>query len=372
MSTNILIKKTALLLAFCFCIAITGFGQSETHTVQKGETLFSIAEQYNLEVTQLREWNNLQGNQISVGQQLVVSRSNNTQTGDAENAVTHTVEPQETLFSISKQYNVNIAEVKEWNDLTSNNLKVGQELTIYPSEESGGQQSIVVDKETQQNTYYVVKSGDSLYEIAQQHGMTVSELKSLNGLKTNTIRIGQRLTVRGNSAPPSVAESAESSPQGKFITYEVGSTMSLQDVLEKFNMHEQEFRALNPTIDDTRFQSGRKLTVLAPPSKSYENPYLTDTNMQDLGTTSVSKYSASDRAKTTTSGELYNPEALTAAHSNISLGTVVFIENPENQKGIYVRINDRSSGNGLKLSSAAWEILNFKSTSPKVTIYQNQ
>jgi rare lipoprotein A (peptidoglycan hydrolase) len=203
--------------------------------------------------------------------------------------------------------------------------------------------------------------------------MTINELKTLNDLSSNTIRIGQRLTVRSNTAPPSVARTAKSSPQGKFLIYEVSDgTISLQNLLKKFKMTKQEFQALNPTVKETNFHSGRKLTVLAPPNRKYENPYLSEANLQNLGETAVTKYGNSEAAKPTTSGELYSPNALTAAHPNISLGSVIFIKNPENQKGIYVRINDRNSGNGLKLSLTAWQTLDFKSSSPKVTIYQNE
>jgi len=269
---------------------------------------------------------------------------------------------------------VSIAELKAWNNLSSNNLQVGQTLMIFPSQKNSQQQKhIVVNKKTQQNSYYTVKSGDSLYKIANAHGMTVNELKKLNDLSSNTIRVGQRLTVKSSQAPPSVASSAESSPQGKFIEYQVsGGSMNLQTLLNKFHMDESEFRALNPGIESSRFQNGQKLTVLAPPSKTYKNPYVVNTNMQDLGSTSVTKYSDSAKAETTTSGELYNPNALTAAHSNIALGTVIFIKNKQNQKGIFVRINDRNSGNGLKLSAAAWKALDFKSSMPTVNIYQNQ
>ncbi len=203
--------------------------------------------------------------------------------------------------------------------------------------------------------------------------MTVEELKTLNDLSSNTIRVGQRLTVRGNSAPPpSVASSMESSPQGKFIQHEVSSSISIQELLNKFEMDEQEFRALNPGVNATTFRAGQTLNLLAPPSRTYKNPYRKNSNLQDLGSTSVSQYSESAKATPTTNGELYNPNALTAAHSNISLGSVIFIENSENKKGIYVRINDRISGNGLKLSTAAWQALDFKSSLPTVTIYQEQ
>jgi LysM repeat protein len=363
--------KTLLLLFIVLLGATTlTLAQSQTHIVKQGETLFSIAQQYDIEVAQVREWNNLRGNELSIGQTLLVSAPS------PDSAITHTIQRQETLFSISKQYNVSIAEIKSWNNLSSNNLQVGQELTIYPSEASNReQQSLVVEKETQSNTYYTVKSGDSLYKIAQERDMTVEELKSLNNLTSNTIRVGQQLTVRSKSSPPpSVADDdIASSPQGKFMVHTIsGGTKSLQDLLNKFRMDEQEFRALNPSIDRDRFQAGSEITVLAPPTRTYKNPYLMSSSLQDLGSTAVSQYSESERGNPTTNGELYNPNDLTAAHSNISLGSVIYIQNNDNNRGVYVRINDRHSGNGLKLSSAAWQTLNFNSNLPTVTIYQNQ
>ncbi len=374
MMDNIL-KYSFSIVVLLLCLSFSATAQQNTHTVQKSETLFGIAQKYGVEVSQLKDWNNLQGNSIEVGQSLIIKPQDNASNSkNNSDAITHTVKSQETLFSISKQYNVRIAELKSWNDLSTNNLEVGQELTIYPSKASKQpQQSVVVDKETQQNSYYTVKSGDSLYRIAQQHGMTIDELKKINDLSSNTIRVGQRLTVRSNSAPPSVAKSMESSPQGKFIEYKVSeSSISLENLLSKFKMSEEEFRELNPGLSSTTFRSGRTFTMLAPPSRNYDNPYLKSTNLENLGSTAVTQYSKSERAKTTTSGELYNPQALTAAHSNISLGSVIFIENQENKKGIYVRINDRDSGNGLKLSSTAWQALDFNSNSPSVTIYQNK
>ncbi|WP_445664250.1 LysM peptidoglycan-binding domain-containing protein [Fodinibius sp. AD559] len=361
-----------LLLLFIVLLGFTTLtlAQSQTHTVKQGQTLFSIAQQYDIEVEQIREWNNLRGNELSVGQTLLVSAPS------SDSAITHTVQRQETLFSISKQYNVSIAEIKSWNNLSDNNLQVGQELTIYPSEANNQeQQSLVVEKETQRNSYYTVKSGDSLYRIAQEHDMTVEELKTLNDLTSNTIRIGQQLTVRSKPAPPpSVADDdIDSSPQGKFMVHTVsGETKSLQNLLNKFRMDEQEFQALNSSVDRDRFEVGSKITVLAPPTRTYKNPYLMNSSLQDLGSTAVSQYSKNERGNPTTNGELYNPNDLTAAHSNISLGSVIYIKNNDNDRGVYVRINDRHSGNGLKLSSAAWQTLNFSGNLSTVTIYQNQ
>lgn len=370
MSTSSFFKTILSIGVAVFCFAVSAVAQT-THTVKQGETLFSIAQQYDVEVQQVRKWNNLEGNELSIGQTLKI------ESPSTEEATTHTVEPKETLFSISKQYNVQIAEIKRWNDLDGSNLSTGQKLIIYPSESANQEEeSIVVDQKTQQNSYYIVKNNDSLYRIARQHDMTVEELKTLNDLTSNNIRVGQRLTVRGDPAPPpSVSESEEipTSPQGKFVVHKISDgSVSLKEVLKKFQMDKEEFRALNPGVTDSVFRSGKKLTMLAPPSKTYNNPYVSNAEMQDLGSVSASKYSENDRATPTTSGELYNPDALTAAHSSISLGSIVFIQNQENQKGVYARINDRNSGSRIKLSSAAWQALDFSSKNPAVTIYQDQ
>lgn len=363
------ITKTLLLIVGLFSLTIPTFAQEATHTVKQGETLFSIAQQYEIDVSEIREWNNLRGDELSVGQTLLISKPT------SDTPIKHTVQPQETLFSISKQYNVSIAEIKSWNELSANNLKVGQKLTIYPSESvNQEQESLVVEKETQSNTYYVVKSGDSLYKIGQKHDMSVEEIKKLNDLSSNTIRVGQKLTVRSDpSPPPSVAvDNVDSSPQGKFVVHTVQENTTLQKFLNTFRMDEEEFRALNPSVDGSTIKSGQKLTVLAPPTRTYENPYLMSSSLQDLGSTSAVQYGKDEKGNPTTNGELYNPDELTAAHSNISLGSIIFIKNNDNDKGIYVRINDRHSGNGLKLSSAAWQTLNFTGNLPTVTIYQNQ
>lgn len=349
--------------------------QGETHTVKAGETLFSIARQYDIGVDQLRAWNDLESNELSIGQSLIVGKQG---TSTDENTTIHEVQPQETLFSLSKKYGVSIAEIKTWNNLEDNSLETGQQLIIHEPDQqasgSGKTGSLVVNTTVSSNTYYTVKSGDTLFEIARQHNMTVQELKELNDLTNNTIRVGQQLTVKETRSAPSISENmAESSPQGEFVNYTLKKQQSQQQILNQFNMDEAEFRALNPDLSSTTFRSGQKITVLAPPSKSYKNPYTIKGSLKDLGETTVSVYENSQSGTTTTSGELYNPDQLTAAHSNISLGNVIYIQNPRNNKGIYVRINDRFSGNGLKLSRAAFESLGLASASnATVNIYQDQ
>ncbi|MDZ7691555.1 MAG: LysM domain-containing protein [Balneolaceae bacterium] len=88
------------ILLFVLGIHSLSLGQAQqTHTVQSGETLFSISRQYNVPVDSLRAWNDVSSGNLSIGQSIIVSRGAGAQTGDA---MTHTVQRQETLFSISK------------------------------------------------------------------------------------------------------------------------------------------------------------------------------------------------------------------------------------------------------------------------------
>lgn len=298
----------------------------------------------------------------------------------AQEKATYMVKQGDTLYGISKRLDVTIAELKQWNNLSGNEIELGQELIYYLTDDDLQNQQLpeepsdplISSSSKNQNVIYVVKSGDTLFRIARMHNMTVDELKSLNNLTDNNIRIGQELAVKKlNEAPPSVTPfSEESSPQGVFSVYEVKRGDSFAELLSRFKMTEDEFEKLNPELDTNRLPIGQDVTVLLPPSRNYENPYLQKANLQDLGEVRVTKYDDTEFGETTTNGELYDPKALTAAHSNIALGSIVFVENVQTGNGVYVRINDRVTGAGLKLSHRAFSTLRLnQATQPAVTIY---
>lgn len=95
-----------------------------THTVQPGETLFSIARRYNTAVDAIKSLNNLSSNVLSIGQVLRIPSNENSP------QLTHTVQPGETLFSIARRYNTTVDTIKRLNNLTSNVLSIGQILRI--------------------------------------------------------------------------------------------------------------------------------------------------------------------------------------------------------------------------------------------------
>ena len=179
------------------------------YIVKSGDSLWSIANKYNTTVNELKSLNGLTSNNLSIGQVLKVSMNN-------ESGNTYVVKSGDSLWSIANKYNTTVSELKSLNGLTSNNLSIGQTLKIPMNNVTG-------------NTY-VVKSGDSLWSIANRYNTTVSELKSLNGLTSNNLSIGQTLKIPENNS-------------GR--TYTVKSGDSLWSIANRYNTTVSELKLLN-------------------------------------------------------------------------------------------------------------------------------
>lgn len=151
-------------------------GNDNYYVVKSGDTLWSIARKYNLSVNELKALNNLSSNALSVGQRLIVGK---------ESSNDYVVSSGDTLWAIARKFNVSVDDIKALNNLSSNNLSIGMTLKI----------PLYSNKQNEETNVYVVKSGDSLWSIARMFNSTVDEIKSLNSLKSNVLRIGQRLVV---------------------------------------------------------------------------------------------------------------------------------------------------------------------------------
>ncbi len=112
-----------------------------------------------------------------------------------ENMIEHIVQPKETLFSISRTYGVSVEEIKKSNGLTDNQLKVGQKLYI-PVKKKEAEIQEVESQNTNLPEFHIVQPGETLYRIHVKHNVPIEKLKELNGLKDNTIRVGQKIRLR--------------------------------------------------------------------------------------------------------------------------------------------------------------------------------
>jgi len=156
-------------------------GARIVHTVRRGETLTIISRKYGVSVREIQGWNGLSSSQINAGQRLEVFTDGRHAPSPAASSTTHRVQRGDTLSEIADQYRVTVSQLRQWNNIRGSNIRVGQRLTIYSSQG--------------QPLDHVVRRGDTLIGIAQQYGVSVANVKAWNNLRSNTIRIGQRLKI---------------------------------------------------------------------------------------------------------------------------------------------------------------------------------
>lgn len=160
-------------------------GEENVYIVQKGDTLYSVAMANNTTVDELKRINNLTSNILSTGQLLKIPSALLPES-------TYIVKKGDSLYSIANKYNTTVDELKRINNLTSNILSIGQVLKL-PSDK-------VSDVEKEENTIsYTVQKGDSLYSIARKYSTTIDKIKDLNNLTTNLLSIGQVLLIPTNT-----------------------------------------------------------------------------------------------------------------------------------------------------------------------------
>ncbi len=122
--------------------------ESNAYVVKAGDSLYSIARQFGTTVDELKQLNNLTNDLLSVGQVLQLPGSESGIQGEIENI--YTVKPGDSLYTIAQQFNTNVDNIKNLNDLTSNIIYVGQQLLVPTLTISG-------------NDTYTVQSGDTIF-----------------------------------------------------------------------------------------------------------------------------------------------------------------------------------------------------------------
>lgn len=155
----------------------------EYYIVKKGDSLYSIARIYGMSVEELKLLNNLSSNILSIGQRLKIKTNSDTDNSVFDNV--YVVKKGDTLWAIANMFNVNVNDLKLFNNKTSNSLMIGEQLVI-----PGNVNEDVVD-----TFNYVIKSGDTLYNLAKRYNTSVSEIKSINKLNSNMLSIGQVLKI---------------------------------------------------------------------------------------------------------------------------------------------------------------------------------
>lgn len=159
-----------------------------TYTVSEGDNLTKIAVENKVTVEELKEWNDLESDKITIGQKLKISSGKN-------KTSVHTVAEGENLTMIANEYGITVSALMELNDLNSDIIYSGQKLKVTGNKTSG-KNSV---KKTEVKKTYKVKKGDTLASIADKNDVSVKELKQWNNIKGDKVMTGQILKLYGDA-----------------------------------------------------------------------------------------------------------------------------------------------------------------------------
>lgn len=201
-----------------------------TYKIRGGDTLGAIAGKHKTTVVKLKEWNNIKGNYIRAGQNLIVGKTTEYKTvsvpvekvavsrapspsSSVESSV-YKVKKGDSLYGIAKKHGVEVSELKRWNNLESNDIRFGQKLRITAKkvamdspvvEQPPGVSDLLALNDAApvetQTSYikYEVKSGDTAWSIARRHKVSVNDIKTWNTAKDlHKIHPGDTLRIKVN------------------------------------------------------------------------------------------------------------------------------------------------------------------------------
>lgn len=233
------------------------------HKVAKGETIASIAKAYKITPYDIYRLNPDAKNGLKENTTLLIpSASKAPQTEPVKEKTTkvantiHEVQPKETLFSLSKKYDVSVDDIKKANTVTlENGLQVGQKI-IIPIKGSGVAAQVKAEKkaETKPNQpsymYHVVEKGETKYSIAKEYGMTIQLLDELNPEVKDTLPLGYKLKLDKNAIIKKEGMVQPAQPVKEYVDYQVQPKETLYSLTKRTGLTEEQIVALNPDVKD--------------------------------------------------------------------------------------------------------------------------
>jgi len=208
----------------------------DTYVVKKGDSLYSIAKQFNTTIGALKAINELTGNILQPGQ--ILRLPNFVTFNQSPNEVIiYTISKGDSLYSIAKQYGVSIEDIINYNQLANTLLSVNQQLLIPVNK--------IIEIGKTPHITYIIKKGDTLYNIAKRYNITPQELMNYNNLSSSLLNIGSEILI----------------PQDKqIVNYFVRTNDTLESIANRFNTTIEEIMELN-NLNTTDIKVGQLLII---------------------------------------------------------------------------------------------------------------
>jgi len=280
------------------------------HTIKAKENLNMLAEKYGTTINEIKALNNLTGSNLSIGQVIKIPAKNtsqvaepaqpaknntqnstvNNQPADSGTMIEHEVKPKEFLGKIAEKYGTTVEEVKKANNLSGNNLRIGQKLKI-PATKNIDDNKVVAaaeEKPVQENksadaagTHTVLRN-ETIFTIAKQYGITAYQIRKLNDLPDNAITIGQVLKVPGGivadvqvpkekqAENTRTKEKEVQAPKEESFIHTVATGENIFSIAKKYNLTAYQIRTANK-LEDNTLKVDQKLVIPKPPQPKSVN-----------------------------------------------------------------------------------------------------
>ena len=163
--------------------------QENYYTVRRGDTLYSIANKFGTTVDTIKRLNNLTSNTLTIGQTLLISEET------LPEVSTYIVEKGDTLYGIANKFGTTVNIIKRLNNLTVNTLLPGQQILVPATDQTPVEEEPTIPPIEQPYIIYTVQKGDSLWKISQRYKVPVNDIIAFNNLSNIKLKIGDELRI---------------------------------------------------------------------------------------------------------------------------------------------------------------------------------
>lgn len=335
--------------------------QEKGHVIKKGETLSAIARQYKTTVAELIRLNPEAKKGISAGATLRLPSETpeleKSEPPATSNPGFYTVRSGDSFSKIARKFKVSVADLEKWNGFSNSGLKAGAEIRVAaPVEDLPRVPDPVavvpaVPTPDAGETLHTVSSGETLSKIARQYKISIGDLKSRNGLKSNQVQLGQVLKVPAKDKPVvRTPEPEKSAPvQANLVKVTAGTTTVSGDP------------AADPKKEATPVQDPAPVASPARPIEeapaNLSSGSIREVN-NTLGYTRVVETGFAEAIE----GEVNSRKHL-CLHKSAPIGSILQVKNEVNGQTVYVKVIGKLPETGsnekliIRISRQAYEKL---------------
>ena len=247
------------------------------HRIRNGESLSTIANRYGVSISQIKEWNNLKSNRLMRGKKLMIYSGDAKRIAGSSKNINNTssritrykVKRGDTIGEIAEKFGVSTAQLRNWNNLTSNKIIKGSILTVHGKDNTKSIGDNTSRKESNVVSY-TIKPGDTIGEIAEMFKVSIANLRQWNNLSGNKLIAGKSLSIYSDIDASKVKKSKtttveknnsqETSSKSSTSIHKIKEGESLWAVAKKYQVRVSDLMEWNK-LKDERVKIGQKLII---------------------------------------------------------------------------------------------------------------